>query len=307
MAIRRDDPDKPNLVFRLSPVNANYKDELLKLCEARLKITGAVLEHHAETSMRDYYKYDYIALGGRPVRKRKKRLNSKKNRKHCTISLKIRNYDISPEVKWQLIFALSGRQGYRYKRSKRRYPIVQLFKTRDYYVSRSDDLETGKEIIKTEKKRIRPLTRKNMPHEHYIMKEFSKKKKHKKLRHFWTKIEDSPDEPIHLYIGGQQFVEEPKPNSPKSERESYTYTLRLAGKKRDFDQIMFFHYVNMFIVKDEQLTRLERRRRELEDERVAIQELEREEEQRLTEEEEEEERILIEGERSLSLESERNA
>ncbi|MHA2309086.1 MAG: hypothetical protein ACXABJ_07405, partial [Candidatus Heimdallarchaeaceae archaeon] len=271
----RLDPDKPNLVFRLSPVNAHYKDELLKLCEARLSITGALLQHHAEASMRDYYKYDYIALGGRPVRKRKKRLNDNKNRKHCTIRLEIKNYDMSPNVRWQLIFALSGRQGCRNRRSNRRYPIVQLFKTREELVSKTTDTETGEETEKTIKKWEKPLTKKVMPGEKYIMKEYSKKKKHKKLRHFWTKVEDPPGEPIHLYIGDQYFAEEPKPNNPKNERETYTYTLRLAGKRKDFDQILFFHYVNMFIVKDDQLTTIERREAERLEDRIDVQEEER--------------------------------
>ena len=117
------DPQKPNLVFSLSPVKSLYIDKLKSLCDARLNITGAIVRHDAEASLQDYYKYDYVALGGRPVRKRKKRLNQKKNRKRCTIQIEITNNDMEINHEWELIIAFSARHGDRRRRSKRRYPF----------------------------------------------------------------------------------------------------------------------------------------------------------------------------------------
>lgn len=248
------DPQKPNLVFSLSPVKSFHKDKLKSLCDARLNITGAIVKHDAEASLQDYYKYDYVALGGRPVRKRKRRLNEKKNRKRCTIQIEITNNDMEPDHEWELIISLSGRQGDRKRRSKRRYPIVQMFKTYEPIITRYTDEETGKEKEESSDKIIRPLRKKtNEPKYMSPMLESTRKKRLTRIRRHYTKVRDPPGEPIKIYILKQHFSHPPSgANKPKDERETLTYTFRLAGKRRDFDQILFFHQVNMFIPVQEQ-------------------------------------------------------
>ena len=100
---------KPNLVFRLSPVKAFHDDRIQRLVTAKLDITGAILHSGGETSMQTYFEYDYIAISGRPVRKRKKRLKENKLRKQCTIKVEITNYEIKPDKLWDLIFTVSSR------------------------------------------------------------------------------------------------------------------------------------------------------------------------------------------------------
>jgi hypothetical protein len=244
------DPQKPNLVFTLSPVKSFHKDPLQSLCDARLNITGAIVRHDAEASLQDYYKYDYIALGGRPVSRRQKRLVERSNRKYCTIQIEITNNDMEPTHEWELIVSLSGRQG----KNKRRFPIIQIFKTYEPILTRFIDEETGKEKEEATKRITRPLTKKtNEPKHTSLMLESSKKKRLTRIRKFYTKVIDPPGEPIKIYILKQHFNHPPVgANRPKDERETLTYTFRLAGKRKDFDQTLFFHLANMFIPVQEQ-------------------------------------------------------
>ena len=275
-----DSRDKPNLVFRLSPVKPYHDDRLERLVEAQLEITGAIFKSKGYASMQELYTYDYVALGGRPVWKRNKRLNVKKLNKRSAIQIQITNYGISSKIPWQLIFTLSCRPGTGRREKKRKVPYVQIFKTYEAITRKKTD-EYGNVYVEKHKKKSFPLTTRTNKYKHYyidkngneqsvdknssLMKEASKRKKYKKLRRFYTKIEDTIDDPIRIFLPKQQFRYEPADaNSTEEEREKITYTIRLAGKRRYKDPILFFHHANMFIVKEETLAELERRIVELE-------------------------------------------
>ena len=168
---------------------------------------------------------------------------------------------------WDLIFTVSSRQGSRKRNSHRKFPYLQIFRTHHpvLQVYRDENNEpTGEE--KLHKKRIQPLTsRKN--DKKALMKETSRRKKMKKLRHFYTKVQDNPDDPLRIFIPQQKFFRKPPPpNAPENEVEKITYTLRLAGRRKHHDQILIFHSVNMFILDEDTRSRLEARLAEVESE-----------------------------------------
>ncbi|MCE7742917.1 MAG: hypothetical protein GOP50_10720 [Candidatus Heimdallarchaeota archaeon] len=256
--------EKPNLVFRLSPVKSYHDDRAQKLVKAKLDITGAILHSGGETCMQTYFDYDYIALGGRPVRKRKRRLKESKNRKKCIIKVEVTNYEISPEVPWDLIFTVSSRQGSRKRNSKRKYPFLQIFRTHEPVTTIVRDDEDNEIDRTSSKKKTYPVTRRTN-NSKSLMKETSRRKKMKRLRHFYTKVHDTPDDPLRIFIPKQRFYHEPvTADAPEEEREKITYTLRLAGKRRHYDQTLFFHHANMFIITEDTRARLEARMEELE-------------------------------------------